>query len=327
MVETENKMKHHFGDMLDRSGGHWKVVPNVERYAYQMPEWTSGQKLISIATISSDDTNWELIGTFPNLEELTLHSPSYEQLAFVSRLWRLKRLRITHARPKDIDFLSRLQNLEELILEYVSGFSDLSPIGALTRLRALHIENLRRVSDFSGLNGATSLKYLSLYGTVDWSQPVDSFDFLSSLNDLEYLGLHFLKAPKIDQPLVSIKKLSNLRKLDISMNVFPLDVFAWVEANCPNVDGAVRPAFIKFGGKDEEIHHRDIRFRMPIEEFNCFPNLFIGSDGRRYQRVPHQAALLGRAQRGLTGSQDRIDRACELHAQNYRKLIAQFSNS
>lgn len=320
-------MKHHFGDMLDRSGGHWTLVPNVERYAYQMPEWTSGQKLVSIATISSDDTNWELIGTFPNLEELTLHSPSREQLAFISKLWRLKRLRITHARPKDIGFLSRLQNLEEVILEYVSGFSDLSPIGELKQLRALHVENLRRVSDFSGLKGAASLKYLSIYGTVDCSQPINCFDFLSSLDALEYLGLHFLKAPKVDQPLASIKQLENLRKLDVSMNAFPLEVFAWTEANLSHVNGAVRPAFVKFGGKDEEIHQGDIRFRMPIEEFSRFPNLFIGSDGKRYQRVPHQAALLGRGQRGLTGSKDRIDRACELHAKNYRKLVAQFSNS
>ena len=114
-------MKHHFGDMLDRSGGHWNFVPNAQRYAFQMPEWTSGQKLISIATIGREDINWELIGTFPNLEELTLHSPSHEQIAFVSSLWRLKRLRITHARPKSLEFIARLQNLEEVVLECTPG--------------------------------------------------------------------------------------------------------------------------------------------------------------------------------------------------------------
>ncbi|MGF9562696.1 hypothetical protein [Neorhizobium sp. JUb45] len=319
-------MKHHFGDVLDRSGGHWTVLPNVERYAYQMPEWTSGQKLVSIATISSDDANWELIETFPNLQELTLHSPSHEQLAFVSRLWRLKRLRITHARPKDIGFLARLQNLEEVILEYVSGFSDISPLAELKQLRALHLENLRRVSDFSGLKGAGSLKYLSIHGTFDRPQPVDSFEFLSSLDGLEHLGLHLIKGPKVDQPLSPIRALPNLRKLDVSMHTFPLEVFAWVEANCPRVDGAVRPAFYKSGGNIEEIVERDIRFRMPIEEFDRFEDLFVGSDGKRYERVPHQALLLGRGQRRLTGAQDKIDKACELHAQSYKKLVAEFSD-
>jgi len=320
-------VKHHFGDMLDRSGGHWTILPNAERYAYQMPEWTSGQKLVSIATISNGDENWELIGTFPNLEELTLHSPSHEQIAFVSQLWHLKRLRITHARPKDINFISRLQNLEEVILEYVSGFDDLSPLGDLHKLRALHIENLRRVSDFSGLKGATGLKYLGLYGTVDWSQPVESFDFLSSLKCLEYLRLHFLKAPKEGQPLASLTQLPNLRKLDISMNMFPLEIFAWIEAKLASIEGTKRPAFVKFGGENEEIRARDIRFRMPLEEFNQFPNLFVGQDGKRYQRIPYQAALLGRGQRGLTGPQDAVDKACALHAEKYRTLVSRFSQN
>ena len=318
-------MKHHFGDMLDRSGGHWTVVPNAQRYAYQMPEWTSGQKLISIATIGNGDTNWELIGTFPNLEELTLHSPSAEQLAFVSQLWRLKRLRITHARPKDIGFISRLQNLEEVILEYVSGFDDLTPIGDLKNLKALHMENLRCVRDFSSITGAKSLKHLSIYGTLDWAQPVESFEFLSSLNDLEHISLHFLKAPKVEQPLLSVAQLPNLQKLNIAMNVFPLEVFAWLEAKLPTVNGAQRPAFVKFGGKDEEFHQRDYRSRIPIEEFDRLSNAFIGVDGKRYQRIPHQAALLGRGQRSLSGSKETIDKACELHAEKYRKLVAEFS--
>lgn len=317
-------MKHHFGDMLDRSGGHWTIVPNLERYAYQLPEWTSGQKSISIATIGKEDANWELVGTFPNLEELTLHSPSKEQLTFVSQLWRIKRLRITHARPKDIHFLARLQNLEELVLEYVSGFDDVSPIGELKKLRSLHIENLRRVSNFSGLAGAESLKYLAVGGTLDWSQPVESFEFLSSLTELEHLGLHSIKAPKIDQPLASLQKLEALRKLVIAMDAFPLEVFAWIEANVEAVEGASRPAFLKFGGIGREIDQRDIRFRMPIEEFEEFPALFIGPDGKRYERVPYEALLLGRGERTATGKKETVDRLCLRHAEKYNELITQF---
>ncbi|MEM1195727.1 MAG: leucine-rich repeat domain-containing protein [Pseudomonadota bacterium] len=317
-------MKHHFGDVLDRSGGHWTIVPNVERYAYQLPEWTSGQKSISIATISKGDANWELVGTFPNLEELTLHSPCNDQLAFVSQLWRIKRLRITHARPKDIDFIARLQNLEELVLEYVSGFDDISPIGELKKLRSLHIENLRRVSSFSGLAGAERLEYLAIRGTFDWSQPVESFDFLSSFTELEHLGLHSIKAPKVEQPLISLQNLEAMRKLDIAMNAFPLEVFAWIEANLEGVEGASRPAFLKHGGINREINQRDIRSRMPIEEFEKYPALFIGSDGKRYERVPHEALLLGRGQRSATGKKETVERACLRHVEKYNELIAQF---
>lgn len=317
-------MKHHFGDMLDRSGGHWSFVPNAQRYAFHMPEWTSGQKLVSVATISSDDSNWQLISTFPNLEELTLHSPSHEQIAFVSNLWRLKRLRITHARPKNLEFMARLQNLEEVILEYVSGFSDISPIGELSKLKALHIENVRRVSDFSGIGNARNLEYLSIDGTTDWAQPIDAFDFLGSLPSLEYLRLMNVRPPKIPEPLACLLKLKKLSKIVFGMSTFPLEVFAWLQAKIPQVEGAIRPAFAKFGGENQEIHPRDLRYRMPIEEFNRYPNLFVGTDGKRYQWIPYQAALLGRGQRGLTGQQEFVDSACAAHAEKYRQMVEKF---
>lgn len=317
-------MKHHFGDMLDRSGGHWTFLPNVQRYAFHMPEWTSGQKLVSIATISSEDKNWELISTFPNLEELTLHSPSHEQMAYVSNLWRLKRLRITHARPKSLAFISRLQNLEEIILEYVSGFDEISPLGQLSNLRALHIENVRRVSDFSGIKNARSLKYLSIDGTLDWDQPVDSFDFLGDLAELEILRLMKIRPPKAPDSLASILRLKKLSKLSIYMSAFPIEVFAWIQAKLPNIEGAVRPAFMKFGGENQQIRLGDYRARLPLEEFMSSPGRSIGPDGKRYQWIGHSAALLGKGQRGPTGSKETVDRICDAHAEKYMSLIEKF---
>lgn len=290
-----------------------------------MPEWTSGQKLVSVATISSEDSNWQLISTFPNLEELTLHSPSHEQIAFVSNLWRIKRLRITHARPKNLEFIARLQNLEEVILEYVSGFNDVSPLGELSNLKALHIENVRRVRDFSGIQNAPNLAYLSIDGTLDWAQPIESLDFLGSLESLQYLRLANVRPPKISEPLISLLKLKKLSKIIFGMSTFPLEVFAWLQAKIPQVEGAVRPAFVKFGGEDQEIRGRDIRFRMPIEEFLSYSNLFVGDDGKRYERRPYEAGLLGKGQRYATGQQKSVDKSCTAHAEKYRKLVEQFS--
>ena len=106
------------------------------------------------------------------------------------------------------------------------------------------------------------------------------------------------------------------------MNAFPMEVFAWLLAKLPRVPGAVRPAFVKFGGEDGEVHQRDIRYRMPIEEFNRYPGLFVGPDGKRYCRIPHQATLLGRGQRGLSGTKESVDKACCAHAKKYEKLVA-----
>jgi hypothetical protein len=120
-------MKHHFGDMLDREGGYWTIIPNRERYAYRIGDVPVGSREITIITIGKDDEHWSRVSTLPNLEELTLHQPTNEQLEAAGRLKSVKRLRITHAQPKTLDFIRTMIAVEELVLEYVSGFSDLSP--------------------------------------------------------------------------------------------------------------------------------------------------------------------------------------------------------
>lgn len=86
-------MKHHFGDLLDRTYGHWTIVPNVKRHQYHQDDWSQVQSSVSIVTIYGNDLNWQKIGYLPKLEELTLHQPNKEQLDFVSTLWRLKKLK------------------------------------------------------------------------------------------------------------------------------------------------------------------------------------------------------------------------------------------
>ena len=51
----------------------------------------------------------------------------------------------------------------------------------LKNQKSVHFENLRRVSDFGGLAGIESLRYIYINGTFDWIQPVDNFDFLSEI--------------------------------------------------------------------------------------------------------------------------------------------------
>ena len=91
-------MRHHFGDFLDREGGYWTTIPNVERYAYRIGDVPSGSKEVTIVTIGKEDENWARALTLPNLEELTLHEPTPEQLGAIGGPHSLKRLRITHAR-------------------------------------------------------------------------------------------------------------------------------------------------------------------------------------------------------------------------------------
>lgn len=239
-------MKHHFGDLLDRDGDYWTVVPNRDRYAYGIGNVPVGNHEVTIATIGAGDEFWENVLTFPNLEELTLHEPNQEQLQAISELSALKRLRVTHARPGEIRFISALTGIEELVLEYVSGFSDLSPLRSLTRLKSLHLENLRRVQDFGGLSGIDSLRYLYIDGTLDWKQPIADFEFLRGLPNLEVLafGQIINKSPfPALLPALALKKLQRLR---LVWNLLPAEEYALLEVGLSGVNGADWGPFTRF---------------------------------------------------------------------------------
>jgi hypothetical protein len=190
-------------------------VTNRERYAFRISDVPPDSPEITIVTIGKDDENWKTALTLTNLEELTLHEPTSDQLQAIGALQSVKRLRITHARPKTIEFLSSMEQVEELVLEYVSGFSDLTPLRDLPRLRALHIENLRRVFDFSGLSGVGSLRYLSICGTLDWKQPIDDFQFFEGLDGLEVLSLWKIINKSPYPAMLSAMKLKSLNKLKL----------------------------------------------------------------------------------------------------------------
>lgn len=244
-------MKHHFADFLDREGDYWSIAPNIERYAFTLDERVTDIENAKIITIGKEHKHWKQVFELPNLEELTLHDPSKEQLNEISKLKKIKRLRITHARPKNIDFISELENLEECVFEYVSGFSDLTPFSKLKKLKSLHFENLRRVSDYSGLSGLTSLKFLYINGTLDWNQPIENFNFLNSLINLEVFSLGWIinksEYPAL-KPLMNLKKL---KKIKVIRNTFPTNEYAFLEIALPNIKGVFWELFWECGDRLE----------------------------------------------------------------------------
>jgi hypothetical protein len=230
-------MKHHFADFLDRQGDYWTIVPNRERYAYLADEDIPDKKSVKVLTISKDHKNWKQVFDCENIEELTLHDASKEQALAIQELDKLRRLRVTFFRTDNIDFIGNLSNLEELVLEYVSGFSDLSPLIKLHKLKSLHFENLRRVANFDGLKGINSLRYLHIDGTIDWNQPIDNFTFLEGLPTLEVFSLGFI-INKTEFPVFApILKLRHLKRIKIGRSTFQTKEYAFLEAALPKVEG------------------------------------------------------------------------------------------
>ena len=234
-------MKYHFADFLDRKADYWTIVSNRERFAFIADFEIENKAEVKILTLSKEQekVHWQQVFECPNLEELTLHSPSKEQVQAIGKLTSIKRLRITFFRTKDIEFISNFSHLEELILEYVSGFSDLSPLAKCKKLKSLQLVNLRKVHHFDGLAGIESLRYLHIDGTLDWKQPIADFEFLKGLTNLEVLELIWVINKSPFPAFKPVLHLKNLKRIKLIRNIFATQEFAFLETVLTNVEGAV----------------------------------------------------------------------------------------
>ena len=264
-------MKHHFADFLYREEDYWTTIPNRERFAYSANEDLIDKHLVKIITINKHDNCWRQVFDCHNIEEITLHDASKEQIQAIGALTKVKRLRITFLRTNDLHFLKNLINIEELILEYVSGFSDLSPLLMLTKLKSLHLENLRRVSNFDGLRGLNSLRYLYISGTLDWSQPIENFNFLEGIPNLEIFSLGFIINRSQYPALLPILSLKSLKKIQIGRSTFNVKEYALLEAAIPHIDGAKRNICWEYNNRIEFIgkHGGWVSVNSPLAKQRC----------------------------------------------------------
>ncbi|WP_367899221.1 leucine-rich repeat domain-containing protein [Leptospira sp. WS58.C1] len=316
-------MKHHFIDFLDRKGGYWKMVPNRDRYQYDITNIQEGDRKVSIIKYGKENKDWRKVFSFPNIEEVTLHEPDSEQLESLCKLQSLKRLRISFVKLKDLNFLSSVKKLEELVLEYTSGFSDLSPLSELQKLRSLHLENLRRVSDFSGLNGLKKLKYLYIDGTLDWSQPIDDFEFLAELQDLEVLAFGRILNKLPFPSLLPIVKLRKLKRIKIPSNILDVREFAFIEVCFPKVEGAIRSPFSKIAYSDIFLPKTDFRASLSDDDIRKYhPEVQIDYKGKRKIADPNSEwfEFLGKSAGRVKCNNPSSVEKCNEYAAKYESL-------
>lgn len=259
-------MKHHFADFLDRDGDYWTVVPNRKRFAHEFQCIDEGDPTISVALIGKGTQDWQKCLALPNLQEITLQNATAEQFEAVCDFPKIKRLRITHLRPKHIGSITKLNHLEELVLEYVSGFSDLSPLSRIPNLKSLHLENLRGVRDFTGLSNCRSLRYLSIFGTSDWNQPIDNFEFLRWLPKLEHLGFSFVTSTCEYPAFLPAIALNNIRSIHLAPHYFATQEYALLSVILDGVKGADWGAYRRLSYRRMPLPSDDPRHQLTDEE-------------------------------------------------------------
>jgi hypothetical protein len=315
-------MKHHWSDLLSRDKGHWKMVPNRERYKYRLDNYNDGDPNAEVLTIMGEDKQWQKALSLPSLKEITLHEPTNEQLEGLSQFTYLERLRITHAKPKTFDFIRPLLNLKELVLEYVSGCSDFTPISGLKRLQSLHLENLRRVSSFEFLKGLNSLKYLHIDGTFDWKQPIENFEFLYELEVLEHFSLGNINALTLYPVMKPALGLKNLKYMKIPPNALMLAEYALLEVGLKSVEGASWPAIKKWSYAFIENGMYCLR---EYEIKNKHPEVII-RDGKVIEAEIEleRYAFLGKGERGVKCNSKQAAQKCKIHFDKYesQKVLA-----
>lgn len=277
-------MKHHFADFLDREGNYWTTIPNRKQHTYKADFEIENKNEVKILTISKtqEEKHWKQIFDCPNLEELTLNEPSHEQIQEIKTLTNLKRLRISFYRAKNIEFIEKLYNIEELVLEYVSGFSDLSPLRNLKKLKSLHCENLRRVSNFDGLSGIQSLKFLGIRGTLDWKQPIENFNFFKGLPNLEVFTVWEVITKKEYPAFLPLTKLNKLKKISIHYSYFSTEEYVLIQTALPNVNGTKWEPINIYKSRHIPLPSDDVRFNLTDEELKeNHPEVLVRYDGKR----------------------------------------------
>jgi hypothetical protein len=141
----------------------------------------------------------------------------------------------------------------------------LTPLSKLTKLKSLHFENLRKVSNFDGLKGLGSLRYLHIDGTLDWNQPIDNFEFLNGLPNLEVFTLGWIVNKSPFPALTSVLTLKKLKKIKILSNTLPTQEFAFLERALPNVQGANNEICRRFAYSSLKLTKEDFRSQLSDE--------------------------------------------------------------
>lgn len=305
--------------------GHWNFVQDTGR----RPDPYENLEIVGTGAtcviISRDTKNWQRLFEMSALEELILERPDQEQIDSLGKLSSLKRLRISYSRSKSLDAIGSLQNLEELHLENTSGLEDISLLCRLPDLRALMLHTLGRVSDFSALGSAGNLRYLNIAGTFDQKQKVTDLSWLHSLHQLEVLLLSDVRIEKPESIRSGLAGPLALRSLILDSNAFNLEGLAWIEANHPDVNGARRLPFMRYGGSRERVRPPEVWATVSEEELRKeAPGIEIDEKGRRWRFNRHEALLLGKGERTVYGKAETVDRKCREHAERYYNLVASF---
>lgn len=153
------------------------------------------------------------------IQELNLVSRTPRRLFDALRQQsQLKVLAVKWGDYEDLSALDDMQNLHKLRLGGASGVQDLRPLSRLERVQELMIESLRRAEDLAPIGAMAGVTGLQLGG--DWislrTAHVRSIAFLRQMPQLSSLILHTIAVDDLDySPILDLPNLKTVRVMKV----------------------------------------------------------------------------------------------------------------
>jgi Leucine-rich repeat (LRR) protein len=118
---------------------------------------------------------------------------------------------------KTLDSLKLLKSLRHLSLGSSSQVESIEPLGELTNLVTLELEQLNKIKDFSLISRLDQLEGLGIDGSIWTTQIIETLTPLENLHSLKYLTL--TNAKVLDQSLDPLLGLTKLVRFNCALNL------------------------------------------------------------------------------------------------------------
>jgi hypothetical protein len=165
----------------------------------------------------------------------------------------MKNLEALWIKWSGIKSLAELRNCQALRRLYIGSsaqIQSIEPLGKMTGLLTLGLQNLKRITDLSPLSSLTELEELSIDGGIWGHQVVDSLAPLAELTSLKWLHLGGVRS--LDDSLRPLAALRKLKLVFANLGNFPLEELAWLAVTFSKIYHGVEP-FHDYTGENASV--------------------------------------------------------------------------
>lgn len=194
------------------------------------PNWDIGGGRISVRDIDE-------LASHPRADRVAISGLRQDTFEYFIRTYGPQLKAILFFKDKLVEDWSLLGTLPQL--EYVYWFANqrvdrLWDMSENQSLKGLFISNFSRLHSIEGIERAGALRYFSIGNAIWPTMVVESLMPLAGTNitDLEFCGRTIA-----DGNLSFFSSLHNLQSFNCSLSLLPTEQFAWIAANCPQVEG------------------------------------------------------------------------------------------